>query len=562
MSSGHLHAFFIATAVCFPGLLHAEIINQKPDTIKQVLADIKKTEDELLKVDHLRNDALKRLSIKQHPYPIKKVNVSPNNDIQYSLAQKDYLRYPAAKYPAYFKFDLDQYNTELEFHAWMQADQDIFFNAKGVNIYNGLIDITNYNKNTVDRFWLRRLRPSLEGTLADYFNFMINPDFGQDQAQLFDAFVDINYLRILGLQAGLQMSLVSGIENYFDNFSYLSRAYTMEMSNPAMMAPDREVGLVLHGSLGPSGDESYYRGLSYLGFDDLFSYQVGLFNGTPDNSSVGVDISGSNIQFSQVDSISSSKAIEARVFINPFIATAPSVLKHLGIGFAGSYENVESQGELPALVSLGQNTIFKIDGLAATAQGPRSRLHPQAVWYSGPLGVLADWTQTSQQLHTNFYPTDIPGTFQSNSITQKSQASQIQLIYNITQEDFNLFHLEPNNNFHPFERDSYGAWQIVLRLTGLNMDKNVFNPVVEDFYGTSITTYLYADPQASIQKANSWSIGVNWYWTMALRFTMEYARTQFTGGNCPSINGTCLQPSAVTNRPVENIFMQRFQVSF
>ena len=61
----------------------------------------------------------------------------------------------------------------------------------------------------------------------------------------------------------------------FDNFDYLSRAYTMEMSNTAMLAPDREIGIVLHGSLGPYGCEPYYRGLSYLGFDDFFSYQLG-----------------------------------------------------------------------------------------------------------------------------------------------------------------------------------------------------------------------------------------------------------------------------------------------
>lgn len=552
-----IHAFVIVTVVFVSELVYGHTVYNSQDALRQVRLDIKKTTVKLTKVNHLRDEVLTKLSLEQLSGPIKKANVnnSLNNYLPYVLTEKDYLRYPAAEYPAYFKFDSNHGANELEFHVWLQTDQDIFFNASDYNIFNGLIDGTNPNASVVDRLWIRRLRPSMEGTLANYFNFLINPDFGLTQSRIFDAFLDINYLRILGLQTGLQMSLVSGIENYFDNFSYLSRAYTMEMSNPAMMAPDREFGIVLHGSLGPSGHEPYYRGLSYLGFDDMFSYQVGIFNGTPDNSNPGVDIidtagiSGFNGAFST----SGSKAVEARVFFNPFLDKDSSVLQHLGFGFAGSYENVLSEFNLPPLVSIGQNQIFS---LAAEALGPRSRLHPQAIWYAGPMGILTDWAQTNQGV----CGTDDIFTV-SKCITQKSRSSQIQFIYNLTQEDFNLFHLEPNNNFHPFVHDAYGAWQMVMRFTSLNIDKNIFQPGYLYFPPyPPVEVYPYANPTESIQKSNSWSIGVNWYWTMAIRFTAEYARTEFTGGHCLAYSySDCLK---ITNRPAENIFMQRFQVSF
>lgn len=115
------------------------------------------------------------------------------------------------------------------------------------------------------------------------FSIIFNIDFGLNNPRLYDAFIDINYYRLLGLQVGQQMSLVSGIENYIDNFDYVSRAFTMEVSPSAMLAPDRQYGMVLHGSFGPSGSEPFYPGLTMLGFDDMFSYQLGWLTDTPDN---------------------------------------------------------------------------------------------------------------------------------------------------------------------------------------------------------------------------------------------------------------------------------------
>jgi hypothetical protein len=108
----------------------------------------------------------------------------------------------------------------MEFHAWLQADQDIFYNTEGIYMFDGTISYLVLNQNNVARYWLRRARPSIEGKAFEFLNYFINIDFGFNNPTLYDAFIDINYYRLLGLQVGRQMSLVGGIENYFDNFDY------------------------------------------------------------------------------------------------------------------------------------------------------------------------------------------------------------------------------------------------------------------------------------------------------------------------------------------------------
>jgi phosphate-selective porin OprO/OprP len=495
--------------------------------------------------------------------------------VKLSLFEKDYTRYPDNPNPPYFSASNEEGSSEIEFHTWLQGDQDLFFNTMGLTINDGLTSLPVIDKNTVDRFWLRRIRPEFEGKIYDYINFLVNVDFGQEQTTLFDAFIDINYWRLLGLQVGQQMSLVSGIENYFNNFSYLSRAFTQENSYPSLLAPDREFGFVFHGSLGPSGHEAYFRGLSYLGFDNFFSYQIGLLSGTPDYTQPG-SVPINFVAFDHIPSSLSNKAFEGRLFLNPFINQEGFVLQHLGFGFSGSSERASrnsfdlSTGIVgpPAILSVGQNPIF-VYQVNVTDLGPRTRLHPQALWSYGPIGVLADWTQTLQELKSVVIP-DLNDP-SNPTLKQLNKASQIQLIYNITQEEFNLFHLIPNQNFHLLDRHALGAFQAVFRVSTLTLDGNVFNDYIELF---EKKTYYFADPRVSIQKANTWSIGLNWYWTQNLRISAEYDHTQFTGGcstgAIDSKNGTpgCITgsnlkaDSQVINRPSEQIFMSRFQITF
>ncbi len=561
---------FIVALSSFSKSYSESVLEQKLNAMQKSIESIDKelADAEVLKEKQLKEiqDAKKEL---HGEVKSKHLNLSQKITSTQSLFDKDYSRYPGNPYPPYFKLHSKDGEKELDFHGWIQGDADLFMNTNGLVLNNGIDLTTIYHKNTVDRFWVRRIRPDFEGKVLDYIQFLFNPDFGEYQTRVYDAFIDINYWRSIGLQFGQQMSVLSGIENYFNNFNYLSRAFTMENSSTAMLAPDREFGFVLHGSFGPSGHEPYYRGLSYLGFDEFLSYQVGLMGGTADATEPGSQPSSWGEQNAHISSLL-NKAFEGRVFLNPFISQEGHFLQHLGIGFAGSSQRVNNESDLPSYISLGQNPVFDFNE-TVVANGPRTRLHPQLVWGFGPLGVLADWTQTLQNLN---FAIDTQYYNQLPNIKTTNKASQIQLIYNVTKEDFNLFHLIPNQNFHPFEKGAYGAFQLVFRLTHLNLDSRVFsNPQTKK--SLNLVTYPYADPRTSIQAYNGWSIGFNWFWTENLRITTEYDQTQFTGGcstgamSNPNSPG-CLTGGAYTyaidsqviNRPMEKIFMQRLQVTF
>jgi len=531
------------------------------------------------------------------------------NHIQNTWLEKDYTRYPPNHYYNLFKLTPANELYDIEFHFWGQVDQNIFPDAYGLFINNGEADFAVLGQNTVQRYWLNIVRPTIEGQVLQFFNYFLNAGFGRNQIALYDAFVDINYYRLLGLQVGQQMSLVSGIENFINNFDYVSRAFTMQVSNAAMLAPDRQLGVVAHGSFGASGDEPYFRGLSLLGFDDMFSYQFGWLVDTPDNSVPAGSFDFLNsINLNQENDLN-NMAFEARLFINPFIDKPATLLQHLGIGIAASLGHPSQQTGLPSLISVGQNPIYRYANFViknnettnftfnnVLANGVRNRIHPQMVWGYGAFGLLADWTQTTQQLvfsqntqgGTPFIP---PYDGPEKSVTQTNSANQISLIYNLTQEEFNLFHFIPNMPFHPFEKNAYGGWQLVFRLSGLNLDPSVFNDSSPYTLNNQQYTYYYfVDPRLSVQKANTWSIGFNWYWNQFLRISSEYDQTNFVGGcstgaidpisgqisGCltnastqaivDSFSGlnssTFLSSSQVLNRPVERIFMTRIQVQF
>ncbi len=502
--------------------------------------------------------------------------------IHQAFGQKDYTRYPSNPYQSRLKVNTEDKSLDMEFHAWLQADQDIFYNTEGIYMFDGTTSDPVLNQNNVSRYWLRRARPSIEGKAFGFFNYFFNIDFGLNNPRLYDAFIDINYYRLLGLQVGQQMSLVSGIENYIDNFDYVSRAFTMEVSPSAMLAPDRQYGMVLHGSFGPSGSEPFYPGLTMLGFDDMFSYQLGWLTDTPDNQT-----KDGLYNFLNENSVAENNFVdytfEGRVFVNPFIDKHGSWLQHLGIGFSGSIGSPNKQGNQPSLSSVGLNPIFiyganNLDDNSYGADsifvnGRRSRLHPQMVWGYGPLGFLADWTETTQNLAYFLPQGELLDYF-----TQRNQANQLTVVYNLTQEDFNLFHFIPNRPFKLLNRDGMGGLQMVFRLSGLQLDPNIFNKSysVEDDENNIYTYYYYADPRISVQKAHTWSIGLNWYWDRFIRWTTEYDFTSFVGG-CSTLAGSnnCLGGAAgdpfsnmylnsnqVMNRPAEKIFMTRVQVQF
>lgn len=452
--------------------------------------------------------------------------------------------------------------NKLFFHGVFQADQDVFYKTRGLTINNGTSSTPIINQNTVDRFWIRRARPIMYATFLEKNDLFFAPDFGQGQTRIFDTIIDLHHFKLLNLRAGKQISLIGGL----DNLKNPGTLFTMEHGYPAVLAPNREIGFVFYGSVGPNRAIDNGKEYNYIRFNDWLSYEVGMLSGTFDNTNPGLNPT-SPTGFSSETASVANKAFEARVFANPFLGSQFKYIQNLGIGLAGSTEAVNNQNTLPAITSIGQNPIFTYQPYV-NGNGPRNRLHPQAFWFLGPLGILGEWTQTIQRLTNG----PVPLSPLSLPITQKNTANQVELIYNITQEPLNFDALTPNRNFTPFDKGNYGAFQLVVRFTELQMDGDIYN---DSFTSNGQTTYVFSDPRLSVQKANTWTVGLNWFWNRNIRISTEYNQTRFVGGcstgglNSPVTPG-CLtagsyataSTSTVVNRPNENLFMQRMQLFF
>ena len=112
-------------------------------------------------------------------------------------------------------------------------------------------------------FALRKLRPTLSGRVARYFDFKIMPDFGNGATVVADAYFDIRFSPKLRVRSGKDKSPV-GYE------LLLGDAFLLfpERSVANNLIPNRDVGFQIQGDVNPK-----------------FYYAGGVFNGVPDGAS-------------------------------------------------------------------------------------------------------------------------------------------------------------------------------------------------------------------------------------------------------------------------------------
>jgi phosphate-selective porin OprO/OprP len=457
-----------------------------------------------------------------------------------------------------------------------------------------------------DKFLIRRARLQFGGTLGKWTDFLIAPDFGGGQTRLFDAWTDFHYWQSASLAVGkMKGPLDLERQQNAPNLLFNERAY------PTQLAPNRQIGAMLHGEIeGPGFETKYVSNINHT--QELFSYQLGVFNGSQDNQAV------QNSDTTNFD----NKDFTGRIFAHPFRHIDFEPIERLGIGFAGNYTNWDGQnGSTPiaALTSQGQNqiltyasgqtvpstantdttqTIAAITGSGASISNPRvvttqsttttysgaflngSQYHfaPQGYWYYGPFGILADWTSSTQGLAANQSTTttttvatdtnatvntatggQTPGTRVTtvNTTTtaptiakQKSQTNlawQVAASYVLTGEENTYWAVKPREPFNPFE-GKWGAWQIAFRWHELDIDRDTFAN-----YGTAANpVYLFSDPRSSVQHAQTWGLGVNWFLNSNVKIQGNYEQTAFTGGAVTADN-------QVADRPDEKVFFTRVQ---
>ena len=159
---------------------------------------------------------------------------------------------------------------------------------------------------TFDTFVATRVRPTIEGTFANIYDFKFMPDFGQGRTVIQDAYVNARFKPGAQLQLG-KFKAPIGLERLqsANDMRWVQRGF------PTSLVTNRDIGLQLAGDLAGG----------------RFSYQAAYLNGSNDGSS--------SETFTDLD-INDDKEYALRLFTQPFAESDSFALRGLGFGIAGS----------------------------------------------------------------------------------------------------------------------------------------------------------------------------------------------------------------------------------
>lgn len=319
-----------------------------------------------------------------------------------------------------------------------------------------------------NNFLLRRVRPIVQGTVARYFDFYLNPDFGQGQVVLFDAYLNVRPSSKLQLRIGKFKPPV-GIERLYS----AQNLFFAERALPTALVPNRDVGAQVHGELAGG----------------IVSYALGVFDGALDGALADTDSND-------------GKDVAGRLFLQPFARGGSKTLKGLGLGFAAT--TGKQAGPLPSFRSGGQVVFFSYLGTAA-ADGTRTRFSPQGSFYLGPVALLGEYVRSRQRVR---------GATETARIANEAWEATGSIV--LTGEAASAGGVRPRRPFDPVKK-TWGALELAVRVNRLSVDGAAFSRG-------------FADPARSAREATAWAVGLNWYLNRNVKYVVDYERTMFTGG--------------------------------
>jgi len=372
---------------------------------------------------------------------------------------------------------------------------------------------------TANTWLLRRVRPIVEGTFANLYDFRFTPDFGGGKSIVQDAYVTARFKPWAAVTVG-KFKVPVGLERIqsANDTRFVERAF------PTLLVPNRDIGVQLGGDVAGG----------------VFNYNVSYTNGVNDG--------GSSDGNATPDSENDAKGdVSARVFFQPFLNSDSFALRGLGLGVGGTYVNSTGSATnalLPTYKTPGQATFFSYRGnTAATgtapavnngtfADGQRLRWSPQFYYYVSNFGVQGEYAVVSQDVtRTN------GATTRSDSLDHK--AWQLQFSWLLTGEDETFKSVVPGSNFE-IGKPGRGAWELMARVQELSLDDATFAGGANSF----------ANPATAARKAKSAGIGINWYLNPNVKWSFDYELTRFDGG------------AATGDRPDEKAYLTRIGLAF
>lgn len=391
---------------------------------------------------------------------------------------------------------------------------------RGVLHFDGRYFADDNTPDTADTWLLRRVRPTIEGTLNGIYDFRFTPDFAGGKTIILDAWMAARLKPWAVVTAG-KFKVPVGLERIVSatDLRFIERGF------PTSLVPNRDLGVQFGGDLAGGA----------------FNYSVGYFNGVSDGTS-----SDSNTPTADAENDTKGDWA-ARVFLQPFLNSDNFALRGLGFGVGGTYVNSTGSSTtslLPAYRTPGQQSFFSYRSTTAAAgttpvvngtfaDGERLRISPQAYYYFGSFGVLGEYVQVSQDV------TRVTPTAGTRSASLDNTAWQVQLAWFLTGEDEAFKGFTPNSVFSLDQR-SWGAFELVARYHELDIDDDAFTGGADSF----------ANPASAASKASAWGVGVNWYLNQNYKWSLNYDVTTFDGG------------AAAGDRPDEKALFTRFAVGF
>lgn len=374
-----------------------------------------------------------------------------------------------------------------------------------------------------DTFLVRRMRPSIDGTVFGLVDYKFTPDFAGATLAVFDAYADIHPFQWLRLRAG-KFKPPLGLERLQNDpdLVFMERALTQDLT------PQRDVGAALGGELG----------------NGILTYSLGVYNGAADSANPDVDTNH-------------AKDFVGRLLLQPFKAEALSGLGSLGLHIAASTGNrfgTPTNPLLPAYKSGGQNTFFSyISGTTDPAGTPfahlrQTRINPGLYYYFGGFGVLGEYVWDKQEVQK--------GNVTANLVNWAAHGTASFVI-----GGKNGYDGATPNQVLDFTKGTWGALEIGVRWNYLKVDGATFGSA------TDTTALVFADSAKSPAKVQAFAGAINYVPSRTFRLCLNFEQSRFTGGTSVKTtttdgSGAKVTTTTVTNRNTENALLGRVQVNF
>lgn len=321
-------------------------------------------------------------------------------------------------------------------------------------------------------FLLRRVRPSLQGTVANIWDFSVVPEYAGGNAttsttSLIDAWVAARFSPKFNVKVGKFASAV-GLEPG-------SNRHFIESPFVNTLLPNRDLGIEISGNFA----------------EGIIGYQLSLSNGARNNTT------------SLASDADDGKTLGGRFTVNPLKQSGGALANlSLGLGFSLGRE----EGAPQNIVTNSQQTLLNFGSL--NGDGSHARLSPSLSLYSGPYSAVAEYAWEQQDIR--------------RSATQlfeiSNQAWRATFGYVLTGEESNNRGVTPKSNFD-LSAGTWGAWELVARVSGIRLDDAFFNSTQGGLSAIS-----------NAKGADAYGIGVNWYLNRIVRAQLNYEYTRFDGG--------------------------------